>query len=235
FQWTHGQQLVPEYLDVPLIIRSPRHDFAAPRYDAVTRSIDLYPTLAGLCGVPLDDGSGVQGQDLSPALLGEISPPELPAYSHTTLLSPHAWKDVEGWEHYRRFFPRMDPELMWVRVREGDLVAKWRRRADGTWETEIFDLATDPGERHDLFDPTDARHAELTQRLQRYRERLLASYRPPSAEDGLSDEEALRRLRDLLLKQRSLCNRRRPHDEHPRCRIPEQPHGRSGRSCSIGG
>jgi arylsulfatase A-like enzyme len=197
FRWTHGQQLAPEYLDVPLIIRSPRHGLAGTRYDAVTRSIDLYPTLAGLCGVSVPPEAGVQGEDLSDVLLGRELPPDLPAYSHTVLLSKHRWEDSEEWELYRRYFPRWEPELSWVRLRTGDLAAKWRRGEDGGWRTEIFDLEADPGETRDLFDPSDPSHAELTRKLKAYKARLVEGFHATIDRGDVPEDEALQRLKDL--------------------------------------
>ena len=48
-KWSHGL-LEPEVLGVPLIVRGP--GIEAGRYAKVTRSIDLFPTLVGLSGLP---------------------------------------------------------------------------------------------------------------------------------------------------------------------------------------
>ncbi|HVQ26845.1 MAG TPA: sulfatase-like hydrolase/transferase, partial [Planctomycetota bacterium] len=57
FQWSHDLQLTPDDLCVPWLLRPARGAFAPGRYPAVTRSIDVFPTLAGLCGVPLPAGA----------------------------------------------------------------------------------------------------------------------------------------------------------------------------------
>jgi arylsulfatase A-like enzyme len=83
FHWTHGFMLAPEDIIVPLIMRGP--GVPSGRYDAVTRSIDVFPTLAGLAGLRLPRDV-VMGVDLSAAMRGESPPPELTAFSHTGLL-----------------------------------------------------------------------------------------------------------------------------------------------------
>ena len=44
FKWSHGMQLAPEVLNVPWIVGSPT--LSAGRHEGVTRSIDVFPTLA---------------------------------------------------------------------------------------------------------------------------------------------------------------------------------------------
>ena len=115
FQWTHGLQLAAEELTVPWILRGP--GLSPGAYEGVTRSIDVYPTLAGLCGVELGRGTQVTGTDLAPALLGEAPPPELLSFSHTKVLGDVLLEEFRPWEHVSRFYPRSDPELMWTSVR----------------------------------------------------------------------------------------------------------------------
>lgn len=100
FPWSHDFQLAPEVLRTPLLIRGAG---ARPGpYPAVTRSIDLYPTIAGLAGVPVRD-PGVAGVDLSKAVRGEEPPPHLLAFSHT----PKVRSDIVK----RGQDPRMNREL----------------------------------------------------------------------------------------------------------------------------
>jgi len=71
FNWTHAPDLAPEVIDVPLLIRGPKNLVPARRVDAVSRSIDVYPTLAGLAGIAVPMEKGVVGVDLSASLRGE--------------------------------------------------------------------------------------------------------------------------------------------------------------------
>lgn len=193
FKWTHGSQLAPEVIDVPLILRDPR--LAGSRYEGVTRSIDVFPTVAGLAGLDLPTSTQIQGRDLSPVLRGERSAPELTAFSHTTVHVPEMLEQAKAWTLSHRLIPRSDPELMWVRARRGDRVYKWRRFLDGSWRMQVFDLARDPGERVDLRDPADGEQEEALRRLLRYKEQLVRAYDQgaiPRRED-----DAEQRLRSL--------------------------------------
>jgi arylsulfatase A-like enzyme len=57
-----------ESCHVPFAIRWPGHTPAGERSDAFINSVDLMPTLLGLCNVDIPEG--VQGRNLSPALVG---------------------------------------------------------------------------------------------------------------------------------------------------------------------
>ncbi|MEM7336385.1 MAG: sulfatase [Chloroflexota bacterium] len=58
-----------ESIHVPFVVRYPNKIRAGERSDILFSSVDIMPTLLGLAGVTCPDG--VQGQDLSAALLGE--------------------------------------------------------------------------------------------------------------------------------------------------------------------
>ncbi len=67
---------------IPLVIVSPEHE-AGRRSDALVESIDLYPTLSELAGLPLPDH--LQGDSLVPVLNGEAPPGEPYAVSRMRL------------------------------------------------------------------------------------------------------------------------------------------------------
>jgi arylsulfatase A-like enzyme len=194
FHWTHGYQLAPEVLSVPLILSGPGAGVSPGRYEAVTRSIDLLPTLAGLAGVSLDpiEGGGV---DLAPAIRGESTPPELLAFSHTALFQEAFWQSKRDYRELAALFPEPLPELMWVAVRERDRFFKLRRLPGETWRTSLFDLASDSGETQDLYDPNDAQHLEMSKRLSAYKQALVeAAY---ESSDVVPKDRALELLRSL--------------------------------------
>jgi arylsulfatase A-like enzyme len=191
FKWTHGLQLAPEVLEVPLVIRA--QGIAPGDYDQVTRSIDVFPTLAGLCGIDLV-GRGVQGDDLSAEILGEEPREERLAYSHTTTIGPLHEEDFRSWELASRFWGSTDPELIWVRVRDGDRVWKWRNLDGTTWGPQAFDLAADPWEERDLFDPDDPEDAAMLQRLKAYKGLLVERFGETTSD---LPEDAEARLQDL--------------------------------------
>jgi arylsulfatase A-like enzyme len=205
FKWTHGAQLAPEDIGVPLVVRD-RATAAAPqagarRYAAVTRSIDVFPTLMGLAGLPLagDERARVDGVDLSAALRGQASAPELRAFSHTCTVNEVALEQVEAWSLLRSVSPRDDPTLLWTAVRDGDRWAKLARK-DGVWRLEVYDLAADPHETRDLHDVARPEHAALRADLEAYRARLAAAYHARPERNGAPESlehGRLKVLRDL--------------------------------------
>lgn len=195
FQWTHSLQLAPESLDAPLIVHCPGAGSKLRAYEGVTRSIDVFPTLAGLCGIHLPGDRGVQGADLSPVLRGEAAERELLAFSHSTTLSEAQSDRLRAFPTVARLFTGGGIEGMWVRVRSRDLVVKLRN-LDGTqWGIEAFDLASDPQERRNLYEPGDPKQEALVSELRAYKDRLARTHAPADA--ALPKEEQLRRLQSL--------------------------------------
>lgn len=202
FQWSHAMQITPEVLGVPLLVRSPDPRVRPGPYEAVTRSIDVLPTLAGLAGFALPEDRGIQGKDLSPALRGESEAPELVAASHTTLLvrsvyeRMHDPRHAHNWGLVQRYFPDEAAEHMWVALREGDRLTRWRKRADGEWSFEGMDLS--PGSRRfwEPLDPADPQHAESIEGLREYKGRLLAAH-ARAAESLLPATDELEALQGL--------------------------------------
>lgn len=197
FHWAHGGQLVPEVLEVPLLLRWPAGGVSGGRrVDAVTRSVDVFPTLAGLAGITLPQGLGLDGVDLSGVARGTARAPELTAFFRTTTLSPAQLEESRAWTLLHSFYPRTDPALMWVGARRGERMYALRDHGTGTFGLEVFDLEADPEQRHDLADPSDERQIELTMLLEDYRERLIAGFdaTPVSAVSRDEEEELLRAL-----------------------------------------
>lgn len=193
FHWTHGHELAPEFLRVPLIIRGP--GVPAGVYAESTRSIDLHPTLLGLTGVGAPDAA-FAGVDLSAAVRGAEKPPSLRVFCHTTLVSGRQFQKLPGLTLREAYYPSVDPRWIWVLIREGDLAFKLRPDAEGVWRFEAFDWVKDPGERTDVFDPTDPAHEAIAQELDDYKARLVAGF-PREGDDQASEEETLEALRSL--------------------------------------
>ena len=195
FRWGHGVQLVPETVRVPFLVRAPGR-LKAQRYPGVTRSIDVYPTLAGICGigVPIDS---VQGLDLSPALRGERPPPELLAFSHTMIPNAAQSASLLQYEGVRTWFPSFGPDQLWVRVESDDVTCKLQNVGDGKFGFTAFDSEKDPFEEHDLFDAQNSEHAQLAKGLEEYKATLIeASTRAPEAHAAPTEED-IRRMQGL--------------------------------------
>jgi arylsulfatase A-like enzyme len=196
FRFGHGLQLVPETVRVPFLIRAPGR-LAPKSYAAVTRSIDVFPTLAGLCGVAVPQGAGIEGVDLSPALRGERPPPELLAYSHTAIPSKEQAASLLQYEAVRKEFPTFRPDEMRVRVENDKIACELRYLSDGGSGFVAHDLSKDPLEEHDLFDPKDAEMSWLAHGLEEYKSDLIEAYDKTPAAQGSPSEEEIRRMKSL--------------------------------------
>jgi len=204
FRFCHGYQLAPEVQSVPLLVRGPSVGVRPGRRGFVTRSIDLFPTLVGLCGLELERRHAPLGYDLTGALVGDEEPAGLRGYSHTAI-APVRWGNVKETrpeaEIFHGFFPDQSPETMWAAVRVGDLFFKWQRTdpARPEFSALAFDLAEDPAEEHNLFDPADRTHAAILKDLQVFRESLVEAFyswqkRVPASKPDANDLEQLRKL-----------------------------------------
>ncbi len=195
FPWSHSYSLSAEVLQVPLLIRGPGVE--PGRHAGVTRSVDVLPTLAGLAGIPYNAPAG-GGVDLSGAVLGREAAPELLAFSHTAMLPQRMLRQLPRFRTLARHFPRADPRLLWVAVREGDAVVTLERRSGDDFTPAAYDLASDPDQTADRFDPGNARHGALAGRLETYRQLLVDAHEARRGGDpGLAEEEQAERLRSL--------------------------------------
>ena len=198
FKWTHGLQLVPEDINVSWILRSPLHGIGPKRYQGVTRSIDVYPTMAGLCGIELPESAPIEGLDLSDAVRGRAAEPDLIGFSHTTTIGDELRKTFLDFHPAIDFNPSEDPQWLWIRAQKGDMEFKWRNTLDRGWIFQAFDLSVDRGETRDLFDPENPEHEHMAELMQAYKQRLIDSYRAPGGDsEQPSPEEAQEKLRGL--------------------------------------
>ena len=196
FFFTHGFQLAPEVLTVPMLVYGPGAGVPAGRWPGVTRSIDVAWTTAGLAGVPVPPHAG-DGRDLSRAMRGSEEAPELIAYSHTSLLKGVLWDQMQRSELVRRLHPTQGPESMWVAARREDTLFELRRDLDGAWETVAIDLRAGPGG-PDRFDPDDPIHAEMAAALAAYKAELVEDAALAVAAELPIPEERNRSLLRLL-------------------------------------
>jgi arylsulfatase A-like enzyme len=195
FKWTHGLEVFPDSIEVPLIVRLPGPKARRGSYEGVSRSIDVYPTLAGLSGFSVGARQGVDGADLSAAVRGLAPPPPLRAFSHTTLLGPELLEQFRGWM-VSSYHPSTGKEHMWVSVRDGDLYARLRKHEDGSWGVDLRELGPS-GSRLVPFDPETRAHRDLARELEGYKARLLSSYDRHGRELSLHEAEVKERLRAL--------------------------------------
>ena len=182
FKWTHAPSLAPEVINVALMIRGQHSAVPARRIDHVSRSIDVYPTLAGLAGIEIPASANLHGVDLSRALRGVEEFPELRAYSHGTL---RQWS----------FFDPDVIENIWAQVRSENEIYTWRH-PDSDWE---FDRLAAPDEPHGAtttLDSTDAESREIAKDLWNYRTHMIDAFRRDNPAEAQSKEDELDQLED---------------------------------------
>jgi arylsulfatase A-like enzyme len=196
FKWTHGLELAPDAIQVPLLVRLPGRSPRSGAYEGVSRSIDVYPTLSALSGFSVGKAQGVEGVDLSAAVLGKGRPPALRAFSHTTLLGPDLLKQFRGW-FVSQFHPSTDVRDMWVSVRDGDLYARLRSYEGGRWGVDLHDLSPAAGATTLPFDRENRRHRELARELEAYKAHLVSCYERRRTDQSLNEADVRERLRSL--------------------------------------
>lgn len=108
---------------VPCIVRWPGHIEPGRVTDVVATSMDLYPTLADLCGAELPTDRTIDGRNIAPVLLTDDAP------------SPH-----DAFFYY------------WMNDLEAVRAGPWKLHyaKHGALRTELYDLDADPGETTDL-------------------------------------------------------------------------------------
>jgi tetratricopeptide (TPR) repeat protein len=153
---------------VPLIVASPGAPHGARVQDVVSLA-DVTPTVLDLAGAPATAAS--DGRSLRPLLAGERAPGERPAYSETFYPRFHfGWSELETLQDERwKLIESTDPEL--------------------------YDLASDPGESHNLAASDRDRYLAMRRQLATLRERWQKS--ALNARPAVQDPESVRKLASL--------------------------------------
>lgn len=125
----HGRSVYDEVIRVPLVIRYPRMADAVERVEAQVRLIDVAPTVLQLAGVRPEEQ--MEGRSLVPLMRG-ADDPERVAYVELT-------RD-------------RSPVLSHLAVRRSDYKLIVDTAGPHGSAVELYDLRSDPGERHDLAD-----------------------------------------------------------------------------------
>jgi arylsulfatase A-like enzyme len=179
-KWTHGN-LEPEVLGIPLIIRMPNGSWGGEKYQSVTRSIDVFHTVAALSKIPISNKVEMDGTDLSSAILEKTPAPDLISFATTGLSHP-----VRGLNN--------DPSKMGVQVRKGDEVYRLYTLNDGTYLMTLFRLSNG-SIITEKFDENNSTHAKMKKLLLSYKQRLIRGFKPPTDQSQWNDiRERLRSL-----------------------------------------
>lgn len=140
-QFGHGQSAFEELAHVPLIIKGP--GISPGVVDQPVELLDLYPTIATWIGAALPER--LQGHDLGDLIAGGSRP----AAAEALITNIKGW-ELDGWVFGHEKLVRIEVrgEVHWM----------------------LFDLATDPGELHDLAPLQPERLEELKSQLLQRRE-----------------------------------------------------------------
>ena len=130
-----GKHTAFEYaLRTPLIVRMPGMKSPGVPTDALVESIDLYPTLAELCGLPKTPGLG--GESLVGILRESLRPGKAQAFGYhrpwRNPVQPNPWGKTMRTDRYRL--------TVWTKEREGGEVL----------QAELYDHSADPEETNNL-------------------------------------------------------------------------------------
>ena len=151
---------------VPMLVRLPaalRTDADVPTADEPVCLQDVVPTVLDVCAV--DDPADIDGRSVLPLIRGESV----------------TWRDVVHGEHSSCYDPSQEMQFL----TDGRWKYVWfPRHAPGTPQEQLFDLAVDPYERHDL-----AARAEYLADVRQWRSRLAEILAPRQA--GLVDRDGL--------------------------------------------
>ena len=129
---------------IPYIIRYPESIKAGTICDRMALNLDMAPTILDLAGVEIP--SAMQGRSLVPLLEGKEA---------TT-----PWRKDWFYAFYEYPGPNMVPKNRGIRTDRYKLIQYWEEEP---MQYELYDLQTDPGERHNLYG--DPRYARLTNQL----------------------------------------------------------------------
>jgi arylsulfatase A-like enzyme len=124
---------------------------AGKEIDRIGGHIDIFPTIFGICGVPVPNGLELDGANLFPLMTGEAK-----SWPDRHLFIQQSRPDADGWN-----IPRPYTHAM-VRGQRNKIVMSspgkdtFIRPASFS-ETELYDMENDPGEQHNIA----AEHPEI--------------------------------------------------------------------------
>ncbi|MCU0842391.1 MAG: sulfatase [Thiobacillaceae bacterium] len=175
--WGQGNSAIGEQsARVPLILAGPQLS-SAQSLDAVTRTVDVAPTLLDLLGLPIPPE--MEGVSLAPALRGELPPPELPAFHETGIWLTEVPGMPQGHLRYPNLLDLLEiPDTasstlaIKPEFQKRIIAAKDRMIREGAWKLvyqpletgcllKLFDLERDPHCARDVA----GEHPDVTARL----------------------------------------------------------------------
>jgi arylsulfatase A-like enzyme len=181
----HGHNLHEEMVRVPLVLKLPGQRHAGTRVKAVTRAVDVLPTVLRALSLPL--GEEMQGLPLQPLFEG----------SGRVTAGREAFVEALSSETREAKAVRTDRHKYVFWVGPADLAAHGRAHLpEGAIDRQLFDLRSDPEERVNLLSGPRAVPEALVRGLDR-RLRELAAAARGAPENSPVDPEVVERLRAL--------------------------------------
>ena len=152
--WTK-HNMYEQSVCVPLIVRLPDDSNANTAHDHLIEHIDLYPTLAELCGLPTPEN--IQGRSFAPLLRNESYEPREYAYSEYDFCHSVFTRD-------NRYVGK--PPILMVRT------DRWKLNYLSWEKSELFNLEDDPNEFKNVIDKPA--NADVVKELTAIAERMYA-------------------------------------------------------------
>lgn len=174
----HQYSLYQGLLHVPLVLWNPKR-IEPGRSTAPVANFDIFPTLLELCGLEATPGVTRQARSLLRPNAQRERLSEYPSdfeYPIRSVRAVHPTWDPTPFERRLSAFQRGDHKLIWA--------------SDG--RNELYDLARDPGEQHDLASIDSERLQALEADLGNYLKGLHAFEYGPRAAPELSRDQAQR-------------------------------------------
>lgn len=104
--------------------------------------------------------------------------------------------DIRKFPYLGQLLGKNQPADLWVSVRDGDHVFTLRRFGSGGFEPAMFDLASDPHEQRNLYDPSNPEHQAMRKPLEDYKRRLVEGNQRTQAK-RLAHDRAPKELKQL--------------------------------------
>jgi arylsulfatase A-like enzyme len=180
----HGHSAYDEIVRVPLVVKLPQQRSAGTRVAALTRAIDVMPTVLDVVGVS-SGRDEMQGRSLAPLWRGEEGTGERTAFIESAV-TPAEIKSVRTETH--KLVVETSKET--VRAHSRNFIPRPPE------QRMLFDLRADPGERHDLLTTPDPAALALADRMESELRAWLAAQESDTEEVDL-DPETLQRLEAL--------------------------------------
>jgi len=137
FYDAHGASLHREMVRVPLVVKLPGQDRGGTRVEALTRGVDVMPTVLDVLSLP--GPAEMQGESLRPLWEGREATPRV-AYAEA-LQDRHEQKAIQS-SGYKLI----------VQIDAGTVARQGRAHVPAVLESRwLFDLSSDPNERQDLL------------------------------------------------------------------------------------